>query len=671
MTSLALFSVQAVLNPRSKIRWPLLSGLTLIGAIAACSTTSTGVVSRFPAGGSGAAAQASGGYFEPVIVISGTTLPDAEAALARGNALDAAARYQQAAATASPSTAAEYRLRAAEAANIGNDPARADLILDQIPAAPLDARQQSRYRLLRAQTALARNDPARALRLLPAADPGGEPAIAAAQLLVRAKALTRTGDPVGATQAWVQRERYLGSNAAISDNREALWTALNTATLDSATMGRAASAAPTVRGWMELAALARRSASLQEYDTWRKRFPGHPGEERLAALYAPLPRFGNAPPALAQGGGSVVNIPIESANTSFSALAAGSGSTALLLPQSGPLQAIGESVRAGYVSAAASSATSEPRVYDTTPGATQAYQRAVSEGAGLIVGPLRKDDATALAQAGSATVPVLALNYLDTGRPAPVGFYQFGLAPEDEARAAAEDAFSRGLQRPLALVPNTDWGNRVLAAYEQRLRELGGHVVDSGRYSGEPQNWSDPIRKLLRFNSIDDKKKAAEARAKAGPGVDPQRRNDFDMVFIAGRAAQARVLWPLFRYYHADRLPIYATAAVFEGDGDSDLSGIRFCDAPWLLDNGGPWAQLASDARSGRTLDNARLYAMGHDAFLLASRMARSPLHPGDEIPGATGTLKVDGNGAVHRGLICSQMTSGAPFVLSAPGSTP
>ncbi|GAC1632299.1 MAG: hypothetical protein NVS9B10_26670 [Nevskia sp.] len=217
------------------------------------------------------------------------------------------------------------------------------------------------------------------------------------------------------------------------------------------------------------------------------------------------------------------------------------------------------------------------------------------------------------------------------------------------------------------MVPNSDWGNRVLAAFQSRLTELGGHLAESGRYSGDPQNWSDPVRRLLRYAPIEDKKKAAEARAKVGPGVDPQRRNDFDFVFIAGRASQARVLWPLFRYYHTDRLPIYATAAVFEGDGDSDLSGIRFCDSPWLLDNGGPWVGLASDARSGRNLDNARLFAMGHDAFLLAGRIAQNQLHPGDQIAGATGLLKVDGGGAIHRSLNCAQMTSGAPFVLSTP----
>jgi outer membrane PBP1 activator LpoA protein len=273
-----------------------------------------------------------------------------------------------------------------------------------------------------------------------------------------------------------------------------------------------------------------------------------------------------------------------------------------------------------------------------------------------------------LAQLGAPPLPVLALNYLDASHPAPPGFYQFGLAPEDEARAAAEDAVSRGLRRALVLVPSNERGVRVQAAFQQRLAELGGRVVDANRYSGEPKDWSDPVAQLLRFKVIEDRKALQELREKAQPGIDPQRRNDFDFIFIDARAGQARVIWPLFRYYHAERMPIYATAAVNEGPGDSDLAGIRFCDAPWALDGAGVWAPLHAEAlANGRSLDNARLYALGQDAAQLATRIAQNSLRPGDSVPGATGMLSVDSSGAVHRQLSCAITTVGDPAPLGAP----
>lgn len=626
---------------------PLIT-LALI-TLAACSSTGPAVVSRYPGAGA-----------PPLNLVApagSATLADAENLLSAGDAAAAATRYEQAAAAAGPGLATEYRLRAAEAANIGKDPERADRILDQIPAGALDNRQQARYRLLRGQTALARNDPARALRLLPSGDPGGEADLAAAQLQVRALALTRVGDVVAATQARVTRERYLTDADAIARNRDELWAALGSANLDDAAQARAAAAGPLVHGWVALAALARRAAPLADYEAWRRQFPGHPGEARLAALYVQTQTTGSPFP-MSPGG-------------SFKMLSAGGGAPALLLPDRGPLQTLGEAVRSGFVDAAAESGQRQAQIYSTANDLRAAYQQALGDGAGLLVGPLLKEAVAALARGPAAPVPVLALNYLDDGQPTPPGFYQFGLAPEDEARAAAEDAYARGLRRAVALTPVSDRGNRVLVAFQKRLNELGGSVVGNDYYDGEPQTWADPIRRLLRYVPIDDKRKAAAARARVGPGIDPQRRNDIDFVFISSRAEQARLLGPLFRYYHADRLPIYATAAAYDGSGDSDRAGIRFCDAPWLFDDSGPFAALARAARRGRNFDSARLYAMGHDAFMLARRIADNALRPGDQLPGATGTLRVDAGGAIHRGLVCAEMTADAPKLLPAPGALP
>jgi uncharacterized protein len=685
---------RTMLARRNPWHAPALAGL-FISALTACAT-SAGVATRFPGGTTPVSA--------PAVLtapVSGRpTLADAEAAVRRGDLLGAAALYQDAADDVPPSVATEYRLRAADLADAAAAPERADVILDQIAATALSPTQQTRYRLLRAGTALARHDPQRALRLLPNDDLSADPVAAERQLRIRGVALFGVGDAVGGTQALVLRERFLVTPRAIADNRELLWSELNSVPLTPATVNLAANNASPVRGWLELAQLAQRNAALQDYDAWRRRYPRHPGEERLAHLFfpaapgpaaqsaavaapaaAPQPPLSSStsglpalPPSSTATPAARVEIPIAGpASTPFNELAAHGRAAGLLLPQSGALLPAGDAVKAGYTSAAAAGNATDTRVYDSASGnVVDAYQNAVRDGAAFAIGPLLKEGVTQLAASGQAralSTPVLALNYLDSTAAVPAGFYQFGLAPEDEAKAAAEDAVARGLTRVLVLASANDWGNRVSMAFEQRLRELGGRVVEASRYSGEPANWADPVRKLLRFVAIDDKKKAAEARAKAQPGIDPQRRNDFDFVFIAARASQARVLWPLFRYFHADRVPVYATSAVFEGSGDSDLSGIRFCDAPWVFDGDGHWTVLRADAQNGRSFDNARLYALGSDAFTLADLIAKNQLHPGDNLSGATGTLRVDASGAIHRSLLCGQMTSAAPFLLAPPES--
>ncbi|MDB5986063.1 MAG: penicillin-binding protein activator [Nevskia sp.] len=588
----------------------------------------------------------------------------ADSAAQHGDYLHAARSYLDAAANAKPAEALELRLRAAEAAANGNDFNLAGTLIAQLPASAMSPDQQLRGRIVNARAALARNDAATALRWLPV-DPGLQPSAERA-LAVRARALFVSGDTVGGTQAMVLRERYLHDAAALGESRNQLWIALTTATLDANTLARAGSAEPITRGWIELANLARRNAPLSFYNNWRQRYPAHPGEQQLAALMMPgAPVPGGVAPTAPFA--AVPSAPSVQAPT----VMAGSGFTAMLLPQTGPVAAVGDAVRAGYSAAAARAGnTTPPQVFDVSSAATPlagVAQQAASAGAGLIVGPLLKESVVSLSQLGQPPVPVLALNYLDPNHPAPSGFYQFGLAPEDEARAAAEDASSRGLKRALVLVQSGEWGARVAAAFQQRLLELGGIVVDSDRYSGAQESWSDPVKRLLRYRAIDDRKQAAEARAKAQPGIDPQRRNDFDFIFLGARSQDnARLLWPLFRFYHAERIAIYATAAVNSGNGDRDVAGIRFCDAPWLLDNSGRFAAFHDEALNGRSNDSARLYALGADTYLLAQRMAQGGLRAGDQIPAATGNLGVGNDGAIHRGLVCARLSFGPPVLLRA-----
>ncbi len=614
------------------------------------------------AAGSGLSSYSSSSYES-----SGAPLDDAQKALTHNDNFRASRAFEQAAAQAAPPQSYEYHLRAAETATDGNDYSYAGGILDALPLSTLDPQQQLRWRLLRARAALARNDAAGALRMLP--ENAANSPLAERVLLLRGRALFRLNDPVAATQTLVQRERLLGSPALISENRDAIWSGLGAAPLDSSALARAGNTDTVTRGWIELANLARRNASLDLYEGWRQRYPGHPAQDRLASVMmtgAPQQQpvqQGSAP--------AYVTPPPGATPPAFNEVPARPGFYALLLPQGGNLGGYADSVRGGFAAAAARAGNpADVRVYDASnpTAAVNAYSQAISEGAGVVVGPLLKANVTALSQAGSPRTPVLALNYLDAGHVAPAGFYQFGLAPEDEARAAAEDAAARGLRRALVLVPASERGARVQAAFTQRLGELGGEVRESRTYSGEFKDWSTPISGLLHYHAVDDKKKLAEMRASAAPGVDPQRRNDFDFIFIDAGATQARQLWPLFRYYHAERMPIYDTAAVNEGRGDQDLAGIRFCDAPWMVDNNGTWAALRGEALNGRSTDLARFYVLGDDAFQLALRLSQNSLHPLDELPGGSGTLRVGDDGAVHRGLVCAQTTEGEPRLLQAPG---
>src|SRR5690606_17923298 len=110
----------------------------------------------------------------------------------------------------------------------------------------------------------------------------------------------------------------------------------------------------------------------------------------------------------------------------------------------------------------------EIRVYDVGEDpsrALSAYQEALAAGSEFVVGPLTKESLLMLASLGDLPAPVLALNTLPGDEQPRPGLYQFALAPEDEAIAAADYAIAQGFSRALVMTPDGDWGERVAAAF--------------------------------------------------------------------------------------------------------------------------------------------------------------------------------------------------------------
>ncbi len=338
------------------------------------------------------------------------------------------------------------------------------------------------------------------------------------------------------------------------------------------------------------------------------------------------------------------------------------GSVALLLPLSGALSATAEAVRDGFLAGYFSDrARAQVRIYDVGAGdelLVSAYQRALNEGASFIVGPLRKESVAQLARM-NPPVPVLGLNFLDSGTGVPFNFFQMGLAPEDEARSAADDAASRGLRRAVALVPDSEWGQRTLVAFEQRLRAQGGVVVRAERYPQSVADQSKLIRSLMGVAASEERHRALTGIIGVKSEFEPKRRGDIDLIFLGARAQDARLLGPQFRFQRAGDLPIYATALIYDGRTDADRSGIRFCDAPWVIGDALIWAPQRAEVETlASERAQPRLHALGRDAYRVASSLLRGELRIGDSIDGASGRLSWSNGGVIERALECVQLQS-------------
>lgn len=346
---------------------------------------------------------------------------------------------------------------------------------------------------------------------------------------------------------------------------------------------------------------------------------------------------------------------------------------ALLLPTSGPLAKTAAAVRDGFFAAHfyRLNKTYQPviQVYDSGTHADTmlaAYRQAVADGAGIVVGPLDRDGVKTLARSGNLAAPTLALNYTDDPGTVPGEFYQFGLSPEDEARAAAERAWLEGRRRAIAFVQKGEWGDRLLHAFKTRFEALGGSVIDSQSYDPASSDFATPLRKLLGVTETTSRP-AKPDPAKPEP---PKRRQDMDFIFLSAFTQQARQIRPHLLFFYAGDVPVYTTSHIYTGkpdkNADSDMNGLMFSDMPWVLDGDTPqplqraitrlWPQPADQFK--------RLYALGVDAYNLIPMLARMSIDPTERMAGETGTLSMDDTQRIHRELRWARFVEGEPLML-------
>ena len=316
----------------------------------------------------------------------------------------------------------------------------------------------------------------------------------------------------------------------------------------------------------------------------------------------------------------------------------------VLLPLSGSMATAAVPVRDGFLAGYYGEQRRRPEVafYDTAGGASAAYAKAVTEGADYVLGPLGRDEVSALFRE-PLSVPVLALNRGNVAPPA--GSASFSLAPEDDGIAAAEFLLARNARRVLVLTAGDDSMRRVTAAFGEHLQSRGGSIVQSLTVTGDKP----------------DLAAALSAAAQAEGGI--------DAVFLALKGAQARAIAPQLALAGLAGKPRVATSQIVLSGGKAEqnlaLDGIAFPTEAWSV-RGAPG--LPSAASAGQTLPSARgpaakLFAFGYDAWLLTAYLERLATSAGD-IQGATGTLRIDGFGNVVRTPAWSTFSGGNPVPL-------
>ncbi len=517
------------------------------------------------------------------------------------------------------------------------------------------AEAQQQAVIARAAEALRQSQAEEALQLIADMGRPASVAVATAAAAVRGQALFRVGRSADAVAALVEREHWLDRSADILANQRMIWDGMGLAGAEAGRTGDS-----VVDGWLALAPLAAAGIPGAEFrqrlTRWRGEYPNHPAVTGLLSEYLLEPAR-----------------PRE----------AWPRNVALLLPLTSQVRHLALAVRDGFMAAhlraGERSADTIVRIYDTAElGVEGAYQQALQEGAEFVVGPLLRPDVDAVA-AHAGTVPTLALNVTQSDPGYIPGFYQFALAPEDEARAIARHAIASGVRNAAALAPLTpgnDRSDRIIAEFRAELERHGGRLLVFDRYEPTATDFSSQVASLLNINRSTQRRTRLQDSLGTTLAFEPRLRQDVEFIFMIAAPQAGRMLTPQLRALDAGDLPTYAISDVHvpgSRTSESDLNGLIFADLPWLLAPDQTSAGLRRDIETywpNRSEgDVTRLYAMGFDAYQLIA-----PLHDWTggfaPIAGMSGTLTVDDRGRIRRELPLAQFRNGRPVAIESPRGT-
>ncbi|MDN5869799.1 MAG: penicillin-binding protein activator [Nitrococcus sp.] len=572
-----------------------------------------------------------------------TLLTQAKTAQANNDLTRGAALLDQAAALAQSPKREKLRLQAAQLYLDLNEPNRARTILKQLQGRELPPTSAALRRIVQARLALAAGDGAGALATLSPRPQFMPEALRAAWLEVEADARLAEGQPLAAARLRDERSTLLRKPASRQANQQALWSALLAIPMEEL-VGLIPPIPDRFGGWLELAYFYRTrqvdaQALTAALHAWQERYPNHPAAGAFLASVLTTARQSLQRP----------------------------NAVALLLPLSGPLTAVGRAVEHGFMAAYYQDPPQQRpyvRIYDigdSSVNSLSAYHDAVAGGADIVVGPLTKIALQRLTVLDFAPIPILGLNTLPSSIASIRGLYQFGLAPEDDAFAAAELAWQRGCRSAVILTQNSEWGDRVAQAFRERLQSLGGRVLELAHYAPQTSDFSERIEALLNLDVSVRRYKQLRADLRRDIQFQPRRREDMDCIFIGALPREARLIRPQIRFHYGMGVPVIATAQAYEGTpqpaADQDMNGLLLAEIPWLIPrpNAATAGALSRDRMTElwpqSTQHYPRLYALGMDAYRLTALIPLLHGNRGLQVKGRTGELTMDARGVIHREL--------------------
>jgi len=417
-------------------------------------------------------------------------------------------------------------------------------------------------------------------------------------------------DPLRALEQYVQAQSGLSGDALLTSQKQ-LWQFLSKTNKVDLIAMRGNITDTALQGWIDLALAAQNGLSKDDVAQWRNAYPDHNAlDELLAGL------------TISSAASMAGNTSTASAAANTAAL---SGQIALILPfSSEAYYPASDAIERGFVAAQTiANSNAEVKIYASTGGRDDfaaIYQQAISEGANYIVGPLTRDEVTALSEL-PVSLPTVALNQSDLAT-ANRNIHFYGLAVDSEAQQVVRIGRDLGMQTVTIVGTESSLSNRMIKTFGDAW------IADGGQ-----------VRQQFGVNE-DTNMQALKTDIQAHPT---------DMIFLATTADNARQIRPALDAATPTFGLSHIYAGVLDNPDDVPLLAVRFVDMPWLLnpDAFAAYKPAAQDLPSG---EMQRWFALGADAYSLLQAVVQHPGTPAT-IKGLSGTLRLNADGSVSREL--------------------
>ncbi|PTS90246.1 penicillin-binding protein activator [Sphingomonas sp. HMWF008] len=326
---------------------------------------------------------------------------------------------------------------------------------------------------------------------------------------------------------------------------------------------------------------------------------------------------------------------------------------ALLVPLTGPNAGVGQSLANATQLALLDSGNDRVRIttYDTASGAALAAQKALADGAQLILGPLLAEDVRAVTPiARRAAVPVVSFSN-DTSV-AGNGAYLMGYVPAQSVARVVNYATDKGVTSFGALVPNGTYGERASTAFLRAVETAGGRVGSLQTYDRVPGSMTAAIVRLTKsapYQAI----LIADGGGMAAAGVPVLRKNG-----MGGARVLGTELW----------------------NSESAIASKPALEGAWFASvSDGLYRQYATKYRARFGVAPFRLSSLGYDSVLLTIRIMRDwPMgapFPEERLKDRGGFAGIDGafrfgrDNVAERALEVQEIRGGTTVTVSpAPG---